>query len=168
MTIYSIGVDQSLTATGFVVLDERANIEEKKIIKSKLKGVERLLELEEELHASLHLYRGDINVVYIEGYSFGSRVGQAFSIGELGGIFRRCLTKFPVSYKVIPPTVLKKFVTGKGNAKKELILKEVLKKWNVDLDDNNLADAYGLARMAWAYTHRKGLHKYEEEVLNKL
>ena len=166
--MYYIGIDPSLTATGFIVLDEKGNLQKKKIIKSKLKGVERLIELEEELCDSLHIYRGKIDGVCMESYSFGSRLGQAFSIGELGGIFKRCLTKFPVKYKLIPPTRLKKFVTGKGNIKKELILKEVYKKWGVDLDDNNLADAFGLARIAWSYKYRSKLREYEKEIIEQI
>jgi len=166
--MYYIGVDPSLTATGFVVLDEKGNLQEKKIIKSKLKDVERLIELSDELRDSLQTYRGKISGVCIEGYSFGSRLGQAFSIGELCGIFKICLTKFPVLYKIIAPTRLKKFVTGKGNSKKELLLKEVYKKWGIDFNDNNLADAYGLARISWSYENRKKLLSYEKEIIEQI
>ncbi|HUV67023.1 MAG TPA: hypothetical protein VMW24_24260, partial [Sedimentisphaerales bacterium] len=38
----------------------------------------------------------------------------------------------------------KKFVAGKGNADKDLMLKEVLKRFALDLDNHNVADAVGL------------------------
>ena len=160
-----VGIDPSLTATAIVILDAEAEIEFKAIIKSKLRGVDRLLEIETEVQNSL--LNTSLSHICIEGYSFGSRVGQAFSIGELGGILKRLLTVKQKLYTVIQPTSLKKFVTGKGNCPKDLILKEVYKKWSVDLNDNNLADAYGLARIAYGAYHKEELLKYEMEVIEK-
>jgi len=48
---------------------------------------------------------------------------------------------------VFTPPQIKKFVTGKGNAKKELIIKEVYKKWGFETDNHNTADAYAVARL---------------------
>jgi len=80
--------------------------------------------------------------------SFQSR-GQAMAqLGALHFILRIFLFQEKLDYRVVEPTVLKRFVTGKGQGKKELMLKEVYKKWGADFDDNNLADAYGLARIA--------------------
>ncbi len=53
-----------------------------------------------------------------------------------------------VNFKIIAPGTLKKFVTGDGRAKKDLMLLKVYKKWGVEFSDDNLADAYGLARHA--------------------
>lgn len=79
----------------------------------------------------------------------GSRAGQAFSIGELGGVIKLMLHMNKIPYTDVPPTVLKKFVTGKGTAMKDDIMLHVYKKWGWTAPDNNQADAYGLARMAW-------------------
>ena len=57
--------------------------------------------------------------------------------------------KLNLEFKIISPTTLKKFVTGKGNSGKDIMLLEVYKRWNVSFSNNNLADAYGLARMAY-------------------
>ncbi len=56
--------------------------------------------------------------------------------------------KKEVPFKVVAPGTLKKFVTGDGRAKKDLMLLKVYKKWGVEFDDDNLADAYSLARFA--------------------
>ena len=60
------------------------------------------------------------------------------------------LFKKKVNYKIIAPGTLKKFVCGKGkgHAKKNLMLLKVYKNWGIEFDDDNLADAYSLARMA--------------------
>jgi len=52
------------------------------------------------------------------------------------------------SYIITTPTTLKKFITGKGNAKKELMLLKVYKKWGKEFDNNNICDAYSLAEYA--------------------
>jgi crossover junction endodeoxyribonuclease RuvC len=146
-----VGLDLSLTATGLVVLDHAAFVTSKEVISSKKTEVLRLVEIADRIVIAIRPFKNEASV-YMEGYSFASRSGQAFSIGELGGVVKAYLFKEGITPKIIPPTSLKKFVTGKGNAKKELMLKEVYKKWGVDFDDNNLADAYGLARHAlWDY-----------------
>ena len=53
-----------------------------------------------------------------------------------------------IKYKIVTPGELKKFITGKGQAKKDLILLNVFKRWGVEFDNSDLADAYGLSRMA--------------------
>jgi crossover junction endodeoxyribonuclease RuvC len=49
-------------------------------------------------------------------------------------------------YLMVAPTALKKFITGKGNAKKELMLMKIFKRYGLEFENNNLADAYALAR----------------------
>ena len=41
---------------------------------------------------------------------------------------------------------------GKGNAAKELMLKEVFRRWGYDTSSNDQADAYALARIAAEFT----------------
>ena len=53
-----------------------------------------------------------------------------------------------VDYKVIAPKTLKVFHCGNGNAKKKEVLPLVEKTLGIKFKDHNIADAYGLARMA--------------------
>jgi Holliday junction resolvasome RuvABC endonuclease subunit len=53
------------------------------------------------------------------------------------------------------PGTIKKFVTGKGNAKKELILKEVFRKFEFDTSDNNIADAFAIAKYIESLKEKK-------------
>ena len=55
--------------------------------------------------------------VLVEGYSYNS-TNQAFRIGEATGILKLQLHRYGYEVEVVPPTVVKKFATGKGNADK--------------------------------------------------
>ena len=45
------------------------------------------------------------------------------------------------------PSTLKKYALGSGKAEKSMILKTLYKKWGVDIDQDDMGDAYVLARM---------------------
>jgi hypothetical protein len=45
------------------------------------------------------------------------------------------------------PSAIKKFITGRGNCKKELVLKEVYRKFGFDTTINDIADAFALAKL---------------------
>lgn len=61
-------------------------------------------------------------LVAIEGYSFGSKGRAVVSIGELGGVVRLALAEAGVAFVDVPPSTLKKYATGKGNAGKDEVL----------------------------------------------
>ena len=61
-------------------------------------------------------------IINIEDYSFGS-TGRVFHIAENLGLLKYKLKmECGWDYNLIPPSVIKKFATGKGNANKELML----------------------------------------------
>ena len=53
---------------------------------------------------------------------------------------------------LVTPSQLKKFVTGKGNADKNVVMKEVYKRFHIDTDDDNTADAVVLGHIGLALT----------------
>jgi hypothetical protein len=59
----------------------------------------------------------NVRAVAIEDYAF-SATGRVFHIGEHTGVLKYLLYKNGYAVKSIPPTVIKKFATGKGNADK--------------------------------------------------
>ena len=98
-----------------------------------------------------------IDMAYIEDYSMGSK-GRVFHIAENTGVFKYRMWQFGIHFQTIPPTVIKKFATGKGNANKERMqevfesehtirLKEELnqteKQWNPSSD---IIDAYYICK----------------------
>lgn len=105
----------------------------------------------------------DVEKVFIEDYSLGSK-GRVFNIAENTGIIKYRMWLLGVPFETIPPTVIKKFATGKGNANKERMqevfeqentvrLKEEFnmteKQWNPSSD---LIDAYYICK----YGYNKG------------
>ena len=60
--------------------------------------------------------------IQIEDYSYGS-TGRVFHIAENLGLLKYKLKmECGWNYNLIPPSVIKKFATGKGNANKELMI----------------------------------------------
>lgn len=104
--------------------------------------------------------------IVLEGYGF-TRVQNIQSLFEIGTLIRYKLWKYGWKYIEVPPTSLKKFVTGKGNMKKEMMLKEVYKRWNIDCDTNDEADAVGLAHFGMALDGHIEMPKVNMEALKK-
>ena len=142
-----VGIDPSFNGFGIVILDKKATMIEKKLIVSKPGEPEdRLIELESKFKfipdiACLHS-------VCIEGPSYQSNGAYILQMGALHFMLRIMLKKAEIQYTIVAPGTLKKFVTGDGRAKKDLMLLKVYKKWGVEFADDNLADAYSLARFA--------------------
>lgn len=143
-----VGMDPSFNGFAIVVLDKNANIIEKKLFSSDSKNEieDRLIELEKGFKFIPNIIC--LHSVFIEGPSYGSDGAFVLQMGALHFMVRLMFKKADIDYKVITPGTLKKFVTGTGRAKKNLILLKVYKKWGVEFDNDNLADAYSLARMA--------------------
>ena len=142
------GLDLSLVGTGVMILDEAGKIIHQELITTtpKQEIEERILDIEESV---IDFFSGDkLAIAYVEGLAFGARGQAMLQLAGLHYYVRIALRLEGVNFKVIAPPTVKKFVTGKGNAKKELMLLRVYKKWGESFNDNNLCDAYSLARLA--------------------
>lgn len=109
---------------------------------SKNKGMERLGDIGHRLYQLLGEYKP--TKVVVEGYSFASK-HNLVTMAEVGTVIRYFLWQEGYKPTIVAPTALKKFITGKGNCKKDLILLNVFKNWGFDTDNDNIADAFGLA-----------------------
>lgn len=145
-----IGIDASYSSTGLVILDRDAQMLKQKTYKFNLKDVDtegRLALVKINLIDPLINMHNNFDIkVCIEGPSYSSKGRYILQMGALNFFIRYFLRESGIDYKVLTPGELKKFVTGKGNAKKDLIMLKVYKKWGVEFACNDLADAYGLAR----------------------
>jgi Holliday junction resolvasome RuvABC endonuclease subunit len=134
-----LGLDLSLTATGWCTAGEWAlqwGVHETK----KLRGMERLATLQTAIQEQARL----ADLVIIEGFAFGAKGKAVYEIAGLGYLVRYWLWKKQKPFVLVTPTQLKKFVTGKGNCDKQLVLREVYRRWGHVIDDDNAADAVGL------------------------
>jgi crossover junction endodeoxyribonuclease RuvC len=102
----------------------------------------------EKFVAQIIAYLEDCAVshVVIEGYSYNS-TGSVIYLGELGGILRFHLVDFPHLVEV-SPTAVKKFATGKGNAKKEIVAADIARRYGVRLASADEYDAMAIWRLA--------------------
>jgi len=145
-----VGMDPSYNGFSIMVIDKNGEIIEQKLLSSdtKKEAEERIIELERGFKFVPNIH--SLHSVYIEGPSYSSNGAFQLQMGALHYYMRIFLFKKDIKYTIIAPTSLKKFVAGegKGQAKKELMLLKTYKKWGIEFDNNNLCDAYGLARMA--------------------
>jgi len=162
-----IGIDQSYTGFGITAIDKKGNYYTE-VYKAEGSGIEKLCNIRNYVEAFLSEY--SVARVAMEGYAFGREFGVALS-GELGGMLKLLLfdlypgndeARFPL---IVQPTSLKKYVAGKGTGvNKNQMLLAVYKKWDVEFNDDNAADSYGLARII----RNKHDFEYEKEVYDKL
>jgi Holliday junction resolvasome RuvABC endonuclease subunit len=140
------GLDLSLTGTGVIVIDEEAKILYKKLISTTTQKIieQRIIDITYEVFLTIPPY----STTYIEGLAFGARGISMLELAALHYFVRIKYLQNKEKYKIVGPGTVKKFVTGKGSAKKEMMLLNVFKKWGESFDDNNLCDAYSLARLA--------------------
>ena len=168
-----LGLDLSLTGTGVFAL-KGAEIfpHEIKTKPDEFKhSLARVEHIADKVVAYVNNYKPDLIVV--EDYFTGRNPRAVIQLCELGTMVRYKVLLNGNPILTVAPTQLKKFVLGKGNGAKELVLKGVYKKWAVDVSSNNLADACTLAFMARAiYNEQNGIDqnllKYEDEVIKKI
>jgi len=172
-----IGIDPSLTGTGIVCLEDGDYVDSKVVI-SKYKDINRLIDIREQIRIFMFKNKNIIHSVVIEGFAFGARGMAMFDLGMLSGILRAFIMESNLKLLVIQPTMLKKFVTGKGNVHKDLMLMNVYKKWKIDFTEfkgqaNNVCDAFGLAQIGWSKycidnDMKIKLTKEQKEVIEKI
>jgi len=72
------------------------------------------------------------DLIYMEDYALGAK-GKVFHIGENAGLLKWKMWKQNLNYRLVVPTVLKKFATGKGNADKAQMHEAFRTKTGLDL-----------------------------------
>ena len=163
-----IGLDLSLTATGVAFLasdgtcststlkSAPSESEEYRLSTCKAQIMEVLVKIQPSL-------------VVMEGLSFGSNDPSAQQRAWLHWAVRLNMWRRTMPFQVVSPSSLKKFAAGAGNAKKEQMMLEVFKRWNVTAADNNQADAAALAYLGATLTGlRECDNQAQREVIAKL
>ena len=155
--MYSIGIDQSSNHTGVAVLNLAGELQLLELIEPKVKDTERLVFIRDTLRKLLRPFENAAIGVW-ESYSMGS-VNRPFLLGEVGGIVQLQLFDLvgAQGVKACPPKVLKKFVANNASADKAKMMHAVHMRWGVELSDDNLADAYGLAQFGLSLLNPVGI-----------
>jgi Holliday junction resolvasome RuvABC endonuclease subunit len=170
-----IGLDLSITATGYCIVDEEKKMIDSGVVTTAPKDFSSDIERFDKIATDIFSKVGEhcCDAAFIENYAYAAR-GNLARIAELNGIIKHdffCTWSLAPGEKlfVVAPSTLKKYIIGKGIGEKSLILKCVLTKWGVDIDNDNIADAYGLARVGVDFLryHKDDTytckHKYEDE-----
>ena len=162
-----LGLDTSARSTGLAIITPVSSTP--LVLTNIQPGIrregERLAYIRSEI---LRLCAGhSIMQACIEGYSFGS-THQAFTLGEVAGVAKATLAELKIPLAIVAPTALKKFVSGNSSAEKPAMSASILAKWSVVVDQNDQADAYGLARVASAFHLGRSAVRSEMEVIHAM
>lgn len=146
MSARVLGLDLSLTSTGLA--EAWQNGIRTWTIKPRGIGHERLEHLLYEIWKAAWEYEGG-HLVVVEGPSYGSQSGQK-GHHERAGLWWLVTHKLwdcNVCVAVVPPSALKKYATGKGNAGKDAVLLATARRFPDFDGGNDAADALWLAAM---------------------
>lgn len=165
-----LGIDQSLSDTGICILTEKDH----KLLsiksnpdKSEFGDLYRCRYIRDEIDKILKENKFDL--IVLEGFSYGSKGRKLFTIAALGFFIRDVLATGDNKILIPTPGQLKKFVAGKGiGIEKAVMMMKVLSNWGVEISNNNLADAFGLAKLGEAFLLENYKYKYQEDVVKEL
>ncbi|MEU1240066.1 hypothetical protein ABZ388_06875 [Micromonospora parva] len=102
------------------------------------------------IHHRLHEFVLGADLVVIEGLAFAAKDNDRQNAG-LSWMVRHWLWSWAIPYATVPPYTLKQFVTGIGDADKELVTKFIAD-WFPWFDGgHDEADAAGLMAMGYAH-----------------
>ena len=174
--IAALGFDPSLTSSGYAHYNKNGDLCTGVMKCPKLRDLERLAYFSDKLNYLLQTMGPytdktgrprlpDILAYedYAMGYGGKSNPGRSFSIGELGGVLKLVAFRLGVDLLLVPPSNLKMFATGSGNASKEEVVRAVMDYWGQDIKQNDQADAFVLLQMGIAYKDRRVLRTYNEQ-----
>lgn len=172
-----IGLDLSLTATGQCF--SFANDSEPPtsgVIRTSAKHTlgRRMAWIAETIGHNLKAH-GAVELAVVE--DLPTHAHGAGKTGTVHGVVHLLLFQHAIPTVTVPPATLKVWATGKGNAGKSDIRMETFKRYGVDLDDDNAADAFQLWTLgAWLLgdpivdlpqTHTRALDKLHVPALKE-
>lgn len=146
----TVGLDLSLTGTGFCLLEEGSC--SVKTIKTKPADFETDIDRYKHIvfEVNKHIPQ-ETDLICVEDYFMPqsrAQFGAAISLVALGTLVRSRLHDNNFPFITVVPSQLKKWILGKGNGAKNLVIREVFKKLGLDAKDDNQADAIVLAHIA--------------------
>ncbi|PZM62583.1 hypothetical protein [Paenibacillus dendritiformis] len=156
-----VGIDPS-TKTGICILDTFGNVIDAVEITGEGEDPGRMCEIIGKTIDNLE--PGDL--VGIEG--FGYATGSGIIMGGIGWGIRMDMFQMDYKYIEIAPSQLKKFASGKGNAKKDELAVQIYKHWGFEHPSDNVRDAYVLAQVVRAIRTGCAATKYQRDVVEAI
>lgn len=148
----SLGLDLSLTHTGYCVIEEGGKVLASGVIKSKPNGdrpLDELWRLKDIVREVQKLFCDgtyDVDIVVIENLAFQAKGTSLTILAGLSYLIRDlAYTEHGKKFVLCAPMSLKKFIAGTGKAEKDHMMMAIYKDYGFESLDNNEADAYGLA-----------------------
>jgi len=167
MTPVVVGVDLSLTSTGYSTGHTTEQISKPKWVHELPAELDRLRWMRNEVALRVTRDRPDLVVVEVPAYS--STSGHATARGGLFWMLLDQLAGCELPVAPVITTCLKKYATGKGTAGKDDVIREVKGRFPWFAGKNDEADALVLAAMGYDHlgeplvkmpaTHRAALDK---------
>lgn len=175
-----LGLDLSLTATGWCFVASSGEITMGTIAAPGV-DIARLRAIRQAILPMASQAR----MIVIEGIAFSRNNPSAQERAALHFMVRDDISRIDVQsplvagaapdYRrlervyLVAPTALKKFVAGKGNVEKSMMLREVFRRWEILAGNDNEADAVGLAMIGRCLAEIDTPHtKPQQEVIQAL
>ena len=156
MNMYFCGIDPSLTGCGVVIIDKEGQIIKETLISTDaecyINVEQRLVDIIDQMYFIPQVV--GLDNIYVEGLGFTANSTSLFERQGLFFLITTFLFTNDINYKVIPPTKLKKWTTTDGHADKNMMMKVANCRWGINFKNDNICDAYCLARMALEDNYR--------------
>lgn len=151
-----LAIDPSFSGCGVSLLDngreEYFLIKTDKTSRNSIEITHRILKIKQEIKEIIQKEKPDY--IGLEGPSYASKSSSVIQMGALNHILRELFIEEGVDFIVVPPTVVKKYYTGKGNCGKLEMIEEAMKRGaNIPffktiqkqkIFDDNVVDAHAL------------------------
>lgn len=150
--ILKMGIDLSLTATGYCIANRDFDRVTTGVLNTTPKQLleDRIFYIWNNLRVLAEGNKNSIVEIAVEGLAFAAK-GQR--LAQISGLYYyitiQAKRHLDIPLRIVPPTKLKQFVTGKGRCEKNLMLMKCFKKWGFEAPDDNICDAYCLTRYCW-------------------
>lgn len=148
--LFVVGLDPSLQATGLALPNGRSTIGSTRTGATWADRRGRYLGIVAKITSAItgHAdYSAHRCVILVEHYAFGVNTAGHADVIELGFLLRWHLAPRCAALVEVNQSTLKKYATGRGNAKKPDLRVELLKRAGVDEPDDNRVDAAWLRYM---------------------
>ena len=159
-----VGIDPSLQQTGVCILEAGQPPETLSIRSKKQESVyRRQRQILSDVKDCLLIH----DIVVLEDFGISARFAPSGCFCErlelLGMLKLMCPAVTHLPWLSMAPTMLKRFVTGKGTAHKDEVEMAVRVTWGVPVHNDDEADAYGLARYAQAVLYEEPAYASRRE-----